>query len=121
MLGVGLRRRGVAVLCGAPGVAGLVEPGLKVGGALAQGREVGGRRLQTLHDVGLDYVKLDSSLCAGVSGSDAAREFVRSTVALLHALSVTVLAEGVVEDSDLARLQGISLPAKARAARRSRC
>lgn len=57
-------------------------------------------RIDRLYELGLDYVKLDASLCAGVAASEAAREFVRSTVALLHALSVQALAEGVVDEVD---------------------
>jgi EAL domain-containing protein (putative c-di-GMP-specific phosphodiesterase class I) len=67
------------------------------------GLEHAGQRLnqvERLYELGLDYVKLDASLCRGVSRSDAARDFIRSTAVLLHALQVSVQAEGVVEDAD---------------------
>jgi EAL domain-containing protein (putative c-di-GMP-specific phosphodiesterase class I) len=35
-----------------------------------------------------------------VSRSDAARDFIKSTATLLHALSISAQAEGVVEDTD---------------------
>jgi EAL domain-containing protein (putative c-di-GMP-specific phosphodiesterase class I) len=57
-------------------------------------------RVERLYELGLDYVKLDSALCRGVAGSDASRDFVRSSVALLHALSIAVHAEGVESDED---------------------
>jgi EAL domain-containing protein (putative c-di-GMP-specific phosphodiesterase class I)/GGDEF domain-containing protein len=57
-------------------------------------------RIERLYELGLDYVKLDASVCLGVAQRAAAREFVRSTVALLHAVSVKVYAEGVVDGAD---------------------
>jgi EAL domain-containing protein (putative c-di-GMP-specific phosphodiesterase class I) len=68
------------------------------------GLEHAGQRLhqiERLYELGLDYVKLDASVCRGVSRNDAAREFVRSTAALLHALSISVQAEGVVDEQDV--------------------
>lgn len=67
------------------------------------GLEHAGQRLDRvtrLYELGLDYVKLDASVCRGVAQDDAGREFVRSTVALLHALSIQVHAEGVVDTAD---------------------
>lgn len=67
------------------------------------GLEHAGQRLnqiERLYELGLHYVKLDASLCRGVSRSDAARDFVKSTAALLHALRISPQAEGVVEEAD---------------------
>jgi EAL domain-containing protein (putative c-di-GMP-specific phosphodiesterase class I) len=67
------------------------------------GLEHAGQRLgllERLFELGLDYVKLDAALCAGVAANAAAREFVRTSVALLHALSVQVQAEGVADEAD---------------------
>lgn len=67
------------------------------------GLEHAGQRLhqiERLYELGLDYVKLDASVCRGVSRSDAARDFIKSTATLLHALSISAQAEGVVEDTD---------------------
>lgn len=61
-------------------------------------------RIERLYELGLDYIKLDASVCAGVAGSEAAQDFVRSTVALLHALSMQVHAEGVNDAGDAAAL-----------------
>lgn len=57
-------------------------------------------RIERLYELGLDYVKLDGALCRGVARNEAARDFVRSSVALLHALSITVHAEGVESAED---------------------
>jgi predicted signal transduction protein with EAL and GGDEF domain len=67
------------------------------------GLEHAGERLgqiERLYELGLDYVKLDAALCAGVSGNGAARDFIKTTAALLHALSMTVHAEGVRDAAD---------------------
>jgi EAL domain-containing protein (putative c-di-GMP-specific phosphodiesterase class I)/GGDEF domain-containing protein len=61
-------------------------------------------RIERLYELGLDYIKLDASVCAGVARSEAAKDFVRSTCALLHALSARVYAEGVDDASDAAAL-----------------
>jgi hypothetical protein len=57
-------------------------------------------RIERLYELGLDYIKLDASICAGLSNSEAAQDFVRSTVALLHALAIQVHAEGVGDAAD---------------------
>lgn len=67
------------------------------------GLEHAGQRLgqiERLFELGLDYVKLDAALCAGVAANAAAREFVKTSAALLHALSVQVHAEGVADAGD---------------------
>jgi EAL domain-containing protein (putative c-di-GMP-specific phosphodiesterase class I)/GGDEF domain-containing protein len=78
------------------------------------GLEHAGERLaqvERLYELGLDYVKLDAALCAGVAGNGAARDFVRTTAALLHALSVQVHAEGVRTGSDAEALWGCGVDA----------
>lgn len=61
-------------------------------------------RIERLYELGLDYVKLDASVCVGVADSEAGQEFLRSTVALLHALSMSVQAEGLTEEADVRTL-----------------
>lgn len=78
------------------------------------GLEHGGvrlHRLERVEELGLDYLRLDASLCAGVANSPAARDAVRAAVALLHTLSVQVLAEGVAADADAAVLFGAGVDA----------
>jgi EAL domain-containing protein (putative c-di-GMP-specific phosphodiesterase class I)/GGDEF domain-containing protein len=57
-------------------------------------------RIERLYELGLDYVKLDASVCRGIARNDAAREFVKSTVSLLHAVTLLVQAEGVIDNAD---------------------
>lgn len=57
-------------------------------------------RIDRLFELGLDYVKLDAHLCAGVAANPAGRDFVKTSATLLHALSVQVQAEGVANAAD---------------------
>ena len=78
------------------------------------GLEHAGERLSKidrLYELGLDYVKLDAALCAGVAGNGAARDFIRTTTALLKALSMQVLAEGVRDAADAEALWGCGIDA----------
>ena len=57
-------------------------------------------RIERLFEAGLDYVKLDAAVTQG-GGADAQRAaFVRGLVAMLHGLSLRVIAEGVADDAD---------------------
>jgi predicted signal transduction protein with EAL and GGDEF domain len=72
----------------------------------------GGRlhQIPNLLDLGLDYVKLDASLCTGLADNPAAGDFLRSTVRLLAALNIPTCAEGVrtQQDADSLRDCGVS-------------
>ena len=78
--------------------AGMVRPlGVRLGLEHA-GAEL--HRIDRLYELGLDFVKLDAAFVSGVADHEAARSFVASTVALLHALSIQVHAEGVATAAD---------------------
>jgi EAL domain-containing protein (putative c-di-GMP-specific phosphodiesterase class I)/HAMP domain-containing protein len=71
------------------------------------GIEHAGERLgqiPRLFEAGLDYVKLDAAVIAGVGRDEHRALFVRSTVGLLHGLGIQVYAEGVSDAIDAARL-----------------
>ena len=68
-------------------------------------------RVERLYELGLDYVKLDAALVRGVAGDDAARRFVAGSVTLLHALAVSVCAEGVDDDADAQALWACGIDA----------
>lgn len=71
------------------------------------GIEHAGERLghiPRLFEAGLDYVKLDASVTGGVGRDEHRALFVRSTVTLLHGLSIQVYAEGVSDSRDASRL-----------------
>ncbi len=67
------------------------------------GLEHAGERLgliPRLFEAGLDYVKLDAAMVAGVGTDEHRATFVRGTVTLLHGLSLQVYAEGVADAAD---------------------
>jgi len=67
------------------------------------GLEHAGERLgliPRLFEAGLDYVKLDAAMVAGVGSDEHRLTFVRGTVTLLHGLSLQVYAEGVDNEAD---------------------
>ncbi len=71
------------------------------------GIEHAGERLgqiPRLFEAGLDYLKLDASIVAGVGRDEHRALFVRSTVGLLHGLGIQVYAEGVSDAIDAVRL-----------------
>lgn len=71
------------------------------------GLEHGGAQLHDLdriEELGLDYLRLDASWCAGAAHSAAARDAVCAAVARLHPLSVQVHACSVRDDADAAVL-----------------
>jgi EAL domain-containing protein (putative c-di-GMP-specific phosphodiesterase class I)/GGDEF domain-containing protein len=52
-----------------------------------------------LHDVGVDYVKVDSAFVRGVEDNPANQTLLRTLCTLVHSLGITAIAEGV--DSEL--------------------
>jgi diguanylate cyclase (GGDEF)-like protein len=72
-------------------------------------------RIDRLFEAGLDYVKLDASMTQGCAGDDTRLQFLKANVAMLHALTMQVYAEGVASATDAAALwscgiDGISGP-----------
>jgi diguanylate cyclase (GGDEF)-like protein len=68
-------------------------------------------RIERLFEAGLDYVKLDAAIVQGIAGDDGRAHYLKSVVAMLHGLAMTVIAEGVVEASDAAALWDIGVDA----------
>ena len=67
------------------------------------GLEHAGERLAAiprLIDLGIDYVKLDASVVAGLAADTRRRAFVQSSVTLLHSLALQAYAEGVADAAD---------------------
>ncbi len=60
--------------------------------------------VERLYLAGLDYVKLDASVVAGVAGDAARAAFVRGMLVMLRSLALKVYAEGVVDGLDVQAL-----------------
>lgn len=61
-------------------------------------------KLADLHDVGLAYLKMDSSLIHNLHQSSEQQTIVRGMATLCHSLGIQVIGEGVANDEDLASL-----------------
>lgn len=57
-------------------------------------------RIERLLDLGLDYVKLDAAVTVGLGRDTTRSGFVTGLVAMLHSLSLQVIAEGVADGAD---------------------
>ncbi|WP_434986256.1 EAL domain-containing protein [Vreelandella zhaodongensis] len=58
-------------------------------------------KLADLHDIGLAYLKIDSSLICGIQASHEQQTIVRGMSTLCHSLGIQVIAEGVTEQAEL--------------------
>jgi EAL domain-containing protein (putative c-di-GMP-specific phosphodiesterase class I)/GGDEF domain-containing protein len=74
-----------------------VRLGVEHAGAEAQ-------RLTGLHDIGIDYVKVDARHLRGAATDAAMRAYALGLVALIHGLGLAALAEGVADADDLAAM-----------------
>lgn len=61
-------------------------------------------RVERLFELGLDYVKIDAAITHGLSRDVTRAGFVAGLVAMLHSLSLQVMAEGVSNEADAAAL-----------------
>lgn len=65
--------------------------------------------LGALHDVGLDYLKVDASLVRGVAGNPANETLLRTLSTLGHAVGVQVIATGVTDMEQWEALRALGL------------
>ena len=76
------------------------------------GLEHAGERLNQigrLFEAGLDYVKLDAAVVQGAAVDAPRAAYLKSAVAMLHALSLKAYAEGVADGADAQRLWELGL------------
>jgi diguanylate cyclase (GGDEF)-like protein len=57
-----------------------------------------------LHDLGLDYIKIDASFVRGLDEDGANRTFLQGLSIIAHGIGLTVIAEGVVNSAELKAL-----------------
>lgn len=57
-----------------------------------------------LHDIGLDYLKVDASFIRGIEANPGNQAFLRGVSSIGHGIGLLVLAEGVTTDEELASL-----------------
>ncbi|MBI4998774.1 MAG: EAL domain-containing protein [Rhodocyclales bacterium] len=57
-----------------------------------------------LHDLGLDYIKVDASFVRGLDDDGSNRTFLQGLSIIAHGIGLTVIAEGVVSEAELKAL-----------------
>ena len=62
-----------------------------------------------LHDLGLDFLKVDASFIRGIEANAGNTAFLRGLSGIAHAIGLVVLAEGVSSEAELAALRTIGL------------
>jgi len=83
---------------------------------VAEVRQAGGRvglgnfgrhfnQADVLHDLGLDFLKVDSSFIRGLQYSTANQIFLKSLAAVAHKMGMQVYGEGVIDRAELAALE----------------
>jgi len=84
---------------------------------VAEVRQAGGRiglgnfgrhfnQADVLHDLGLDFLKIDSSFIRGLQYSTDNQIFLKSLAAVAHKMGMQVYGEGVIDRAELAALEG---------------
>jgi EAL domain-containing protein (putative c-di-GMP-specific phosphodiesterase class I) len=60
-----------------------------------------------LHDLGLDYIKVDGSFVKGLSGNAGNQTFLKGVSSIAHSIGLQVIAEGVESAEDLQSLRAV--------------
>lgn len=81
-----------------------------VGSGVGFGVEHVGRRfgeIARLHELGLDYIKVDASFIRGVDANGDNRAFLEGLASIAHGMGARVIAEGVQSSAELAALPAL--------------
>ena len=84
---------------------------IKALGAKVAIEHVGSRisRLGELHDVGLDYIKIDVSVIRDIDSNEGNKTLLRGLCIIAHSMGVLAIAEGVLSTEEIATLKLIGL------------
>lgn len=66
-------------------------------------------RLGELHDVGLDFIKIDASVIRDIDTSEANKTLLRGLCMIAHSIGVLAIAEGVHTENEIAALKQIGI------------
>jgi predicted signal transduction protein with EAL and GGDEF domain len=66
-------------------------------------------RIGDLHDLGIDYVKIDSSLIRGIHEHPGSQAFLRGLCMIVHSIGLTAIAEGVQCREEVTSLVGLGV------------
>lgn len=60
-----------------------------------------------LHDLGLDYIKVDASFVRGLESNPGNQAFLKGLTTIAHGIGLKVIAEGVTREEELQALTGV--------------
>jgi EAL domain-containing protein (putative c-di-GMP-specific phosphodiesterase class I) len=63
-------------------------------------------QVDALHDLGLDFLKVDASFIRGLQYSTDNQLFLKSLASVAHKMGMQVYADGVIDRAELAALEG---------------
>ncbi len=66
-------------------------------------------RLGELHEIGLDYIKIDISIIHEINHNDANKTLLRGICMIAHSIGILAIAEGVKTDQELSALKQIGV------------
>ena len=66
-------------------------------------------RISELHDLGLDYLKIDGSIVQSIHDGVGHQAFLRSLCTIAHTIGLTTIAAGVDDVADMAVLEGLGI------------
>lgn len=66
-------------------------------------------RLGELHDLGLDYIKIDMSVISGIDQNTGNQAFLRGLCLIAHSIGLMAIAEGVQTDAELKLLPQLGI------------
>lgn len=68
-------------------------------------------RLGELHDLGLDYIKIDVSVIRGIDSNTGNKAFLRGLCLIAHTIGLMAIAEGVQTEQEIATLPELGIDA----------
>jgi EAL domain-containing protein (putative c-di-GMP-specific phosphodiesterase class I) len=68
-------------------------------------------RLGELHDLHLDYIKIDASIIRGIDHNTGNKAFLKGICLIAHSISLMTIAEGVQTDLEMAALPELGVDA----------
>lgn len=66
-------------------------------------------RLGELHDIGVDYMKIDASVIRDIDSSEANKTLLRGLCIIAHSIGIIAIAEGVHTEKEIATLKSIGI------------
>ncbi|MBW6521568.1 MAG: EAL domain-containing protein [Desulfoarculaceae bacterium] len=66
-------------------------------------------RIGELHDLGLDYIKIDAAIIRDIQANSGSQAFLRGLCVIAHSIGLTTIAEGVQSQEELEVLPGFGV------------